>query len=68
MQDLEYPGNDVFRYDGDLILFHFQRDQGRVTCARFDPRDGSEQLTRTDKPLPAPRVAIPCRPRPCRRV
>jgi CubicO group peptidase (beta-lactamase class C family) len=59
MQDLEYLGNDVFRYAGDLILLHFQRDQGRVTRARFDSRDGSEQLTRTYKPLPAPRVPIP---------
>jgi len=59
MQDLEYLGNDVFRYAGDLILLHFQRDEGRVTGARFEARDRIEQLTRTDKPLPAPRVAIP---------
>jgi hypothetical protein len=37
----------------------FQRTNGRVTGARFLDRDRDEQLTRSDKPLPKPHVAIP---------
>ena len=42
-----------------MITLAFQRTDGKVTGARFLSRSGDEQLTRSDKPLPKPRVAIP---------
>ncbi|QQR86561.1 MAG: serine hydrolase [Flavobacteriales bacterium] len=56
---LRHLGNDRFLYEGDVITLAFQRTDGRVTAARFLSRDSDEQLTRSDKPLPKPREAIP---------
>jgi CubicO group peptidase (beta-lactamase class C family) len=56
---LRYLGNDRFLFEGDVITLAFQRTDGKVTGARFLSRSGDEQLTRSDKPLPKPRVAIP---------
>ena len=56
---LRYLGNDRFLFEGDVITLTFQRTNGKVTGARFLSRTGDEQLTRSDKPLPKPRVAIP---------
>jgi len=56
---LRHLGNDRFLFEGDVITLAFQRTDGKVTGARFLSRSGDEQLTRSDKPLPKPRVAIP---------
>ena len=56
---LRYLGNDRFLFEGDVITLTFQRTDGKVTGARFLSRSSDEQLTRSDKPLPKPRVAIP---------
>lgn len=56
---LRHLGNDRFLYEGDVITLTFQRADGKVSGARFLSRSSDEQLTRSDKPLPKPRVAIP---------
>ena len=56
---LRHLGNGRFLYEGDVITLTFQHTDGRVTRARFLDRDRDEQLTRSDKPLPKPHVAIP---------
>lgn len=59
MFDLQFRGNDHFMYAGDLITLTFLRAGGKVVGARFLSRDGVEQmLTRSDKPLPAPRAEL----------
>lgn len=55
---LRHLGNDRFLYEGDVITLAFQRADGKVSGARFLSRSSDEQLTRSDKPLPKPRVAI----------
>ena len=56
--DLDHLGNDHFIYHGDVITITFERADGRVVGARFVSRGGEEQLTRSDKPIPA-RKEIP---------
>ncbi len=55
---LQHLGNDRFLYTHDVITLSFQRTDGKVSGALFQARDRTEQLTRTDKPLPT-RTAIP---------
>lgn len=52
---LRYLGNDRFLYEGDVINLTFHRADGKLTGAFFQSRDREELLTRSDKPLPAPR-------------
>jgi CubicO group peptidase (beta-lactamase class C family) len=56
--DLYCIGQDQFIYSGELTSLTFERTNGTVSGGRFLSRNGEEQLTRSDKPLPAPRTEI----------
>ena len=58
VKDLTHLGNGRFIYTGDVITLSFVRANGVVTGARFLSRNADEQLTRSDKPLPKPRVEL----------
>ena len=50
---LHHLGQDRFIYADDLTTLTFHRTAGRLLGARLLTRRGEEELTRTDKPLPA---------------
>jgi CubicO group peptidase (beta-lactamase class C family) len=58
VRDMDFLGNDRFILHNDVVTYAFIRKDGRVTGARFSGRKGDEELTRTDKPLPAPRKEV----------
>jgi hypothetical protein len=60
--ELRCVGPDQFRFLGDLILLDIQRSNGKITGARMRTRMGDEQMTRTDRPLPAAPKAVPVDP------